>query len=81
MAIYFPGAGQMTPAQQLVLRQNSGTARASGKKRSKGRKKKVASAARKKKRSVGKKGRTARLVKGSAAAKAWGRKMKAAKKK
>lgn len=61
------GMGQMTPAMQQMIRGHAvGTARASGKKRSKGRKKKAA--APRAKKSAGSK-RPARLVKGSAAAK------------
>lgn len=76
--------GAMPQATTLL-----GTARASGRKRNKAaktakatRRKKnaVASGARRKKR-IAAKGGKARLVKGSAAAKAWGRKMKALKKK
>lgn len=62
----FQGLGQQTPATLQTVRQAFGTARASGKKRSKGRKKKAAAPRAKKAR---KSKRPARLVKGSAEAK------------
>jgi hypothetical protein len=84
------GMGQMTPAQQNTIRKAAGgTARASGRKRSKGRKrtrskKRAAPRAKKRstkratKRSSGKRG--SRLVKGSAAAKAYMKKIRGKRK-
>jgi len=74
--------GQMTPATQMVY--GVGTARASTRKRSKGSKsktKKKAAAPRAKKRvkAAGKK--RGKMVAGSAAAKAWGAKMRKMRKK
>jgi len=69
--IYMQGIGQMTPAQQTVIRQNNGTARRSVKrtngssKRSKKRSANAGGPTRKKKM----KGMARKLVKGSAEAK------------
>lgn len=73
------GWTQQTPAvMQTLRRAMGGTARASGRKR---RKVKKVLTQKKKRVSAKRTGKKGRLVKGSAAAKAWGRKMKAAKKK
>lgn len=72
------GFGQMTPAMQQTIRGALGTARASTKKRSKGRKKKAAAKPASRKRRATKK--PSRLVKGSAAAKAYMAKIRAKRK-
>jgi len=81
MTILFQRTGQMTPAQQTLLRAESGTARARAPARGKvrraskaGRQAARVAIARKKKAAP------AKLVKGSAAAKAWGAKMRRARK-
>ena len=66
----------MTPAAQHIIAKASG--RMGGKRRARRAKKAKVTRTRKKSRRTGKRGN--RLVKGSAAAKAWGRKMKAARK-
>lgn len=70
------GVGQMTPAQQHTVRKALGTARASGRKvrrsrKAGGKKKRAAAAAPRRKKRAAAKGGKPRLVKGSAAAKAY----------
>lgn len=85
MALLFPGAGQMSPAVQTLLRQNmksyAGKAmkKATGKKKRAKKRKAVASGP--KKRYVRGGIKRGQFTKGSAAAKAWGKKMQAARKK
>lgn len=76
------GMGQMTPAMQQTIRKVSGgTARASGPKRSRGRKKKRAAPRAKKRTTKRTSGKKKRLVKGSAAAKAYMAKIRRKRKK
>jgi len=79
------GVGQMTPTQQHTLRKALGTARASGtgKRRRKARtkKKRAGAAAPKKRRAKAARGGKKRLVKGSAAAKAYMAKIRKMRKK
>jgi len=77
------GMGQMTPAMQNTIRKNAlGTARASGRKVGRSRKKKSAAPRAKKAAGRSKVGKAAkRLVKGSAAAKAYMKKIRNMRKK
>lgn len=80
------GVGQMTPAQQHTLRKALGTARASTrgtrKRRAGGKKKRARAAAPRKRRAkAAKRGGKKRLVKGSAAAKAYMAKIRKMRKK
>ena len=76
------GMGQMTPTQQNTIRRAAGgTARASGPKRSRGRKKKAAAPRARKASGKRKSSLAKRLVKGSAAAKAYMAKIRKMRKK
>jgi Tfp pilus assembly major pilin PilA len=76
------GMGQMTPAMQNTIRKNAvGTARASGRKVRRNRKKKSAAPRARKAKSAKKNGMAKRLVKGSAAAKAYMKKIRNMRKK